>query len=166
MTSGPHKSDFEKAIEVAGVLLRMEGSRTMSRLRLIKLIYIANRRAIKELGRPILRSPIFAMKHGPVHDEVYKMISENHPAAGKWATFISRQGQRDLHLDKQPAVKKLSTSEIAILQKVSDELATLDDWSIADLTHQFDEWRRHYPDPTENTSRPIPLEDVVSVGSG
>lgn len=58
-------------------------------------------------------------------------------------------------------MKKLSTDEIAILQKVSDELAPLDDWSIAELTHGFDEWIKYYPDATEKTSRPIPLEEVI-----
>lgn len=154
-------SDVQKAVEAAGVLLRMESTARMGRLRLLKLLYIANRRAINELGRPILRGPVVAMKHGPVHSAVFDLIKENHVDADRWATFIRRDGPRNLHLVKQPPLGTLSKLEIEILQTVFDDLSGMEDYEIVDLTHSFPEWENNYPNKSESTSRPIPLEDLV-----
>lgn len=58
--------DVEKAIQAVGVLLRREGKRA-SRLRLLKLLYIADRISLQKTGTPILGSKVVALKHGPVH---------------------------------------------------------------------------------------------------
>jgi len=54
------KLDIEKAIQATAVLLRQEGKRA-SRLRLLKLLYIADRNALQKTGSPILGSKIVAM---------------------------------------------------------------------------------------------------------
>lgn len=155
------KTDVEKAIEAAGVLLRKESARRMSRLRLVKLLYIANRRALKELGRPLLASKVVAMQHGPVHSEVYSLINEDHPQTDRWASFIGCEGPRDVKLLKQTRTGKLSKLEVEILRRTVDDHATFNDWEIAELTHTFGEWDKNYPDRSENTSRPIPMDDIV-----
>jgi uncharacterized phage-associated protein len=157
-------ANIEKAIEAAGVLLRAEHSRQMSRLRLLKLLYIANRRAIKELSQPIIAGKSVAMKHGPVLSEVYDLIKEEHPSTARWAHFFARDG-RDVRLVKQPPVGELSTAEIEILQKISDELALMNDWEIVDITHRFGEWDAHYPNKDALESHPIPFEDIVRCAS-
>ena len=42
----PYRFNISKAIEAAGVLLREEPSRRMSRIRLLKLLYIADRESL------------------------------------------------------------------------------------------------------------------------
>jgi len=155
---------IEKMIEAAGVLLRAESSRRLGRLRLLKLMYIGNRRAIKELGTPIFVAQACAMKHGPVLTEVYELIKEEHSATDRWATFFARDG-RDVRLLTQPPIGALSRAEVEILQKVSDEVALLDDFELVELTHGFEEWDRNYPDKFANESRPIPFEEIVRFAS-
>jgi uncharacterized phage-associated protein len=155
------RDDVEKAVEAAAVLLRMESSRQLSRLRLVKLLYIAHRRAIRDTGIPLLRSEVVAMKHGPVHSEVLDLINENHRAIHRWAKFIKTDGPRNVQLIEQPSVSELSHEEIEILQRVSRELEEFSDWEVAELTHTFQEWDRNYPDKNANTSYPIPFEQVI-----
>ena len=62
-----------KAVQAAAVLLRNEGTK-MTRLRLLKLLLIADRKSIKEMGVPILGSKIVAMDNGPLHSEIYDLI--------------------------------------------------------------------------------------------
>jgi uncharacterized phage-associated protein len=159
------KLDVEKAIQAVGVLLRQEDKKA-TRLRILKLLYIADRISLKETGSQILGSRIVAMKHGPLHSEVLDLISGDHPDEPRWSHFFGIEG-RDVVLSEEPGVGKLSRREIEILNDVARQRLCESDWDVADETHGFEEWKKSYPDPTENTSRTISLELLIeSVGRG
>ena len=82
------KFNTEKAIQVAGVLLREEG-KSMTRLRLLKLLLIADRQSLRETGRPILGSRIVAMDNGPLHSDVYDLIKGAHNSAPAWSAYFT-----------------------------------------------------------------------------
>jgi uncharacterized phage-associated protein len=151
--------DVDKAIQAVGVLLRREGKEA-SRLRLLKLLYIADRIALRNTGAPILGSKIVAMKHGPLHSEILDLINGDHVDEPKWSRHFRSSG-RNIVLEDEPGVGKLSRQEIELLNEVVDARINLTDWDVADETHGFEEWQKTYPDPRENTSRPIPIELVI-----
>ncbi len=155
----PQKLDVQKAIQAVGVLLRREGKKA-GRLRLLKLLYIADRQSLRETGFPILASRVVAMKHGPVHSEVLDLINGNHSAEPIWSRYFRAAG-RDVVLSEEPEVGELSRQEIERLNKVVDLHAHLGDWEVADITHGFREWVEKYPDPSEDTSREIPIELMI-----
>ena len=148
----------EKAVQAAAELLRSESTRQMSYLRLLKLLYLAERRSLKESGAPILGGKFVAMKNGPLHSEVYDLIKGEHPEQAKWAGHIRKQGYH-VQLVQEPGVQELSCFEIQILREVADQWKDQDDWELAESTHSFPEWRKNY---VEGTSRVIPLEDAFS----
>lgn len=155
--------DVEKAIQVVGVLLRREGKR-VSRLRLLKLLYIADRIALEKTGSPILGSQIVAKKHGPVHSAMFDLIKGVHIGQPAWSRHFRNVG-REVVLDEEPEIGRLSRWEIELLNQIVDERIDLSDWDVAEETHGFEEWRTNYPDPSENTSRPISLESwIAAVG--
>ena len=159
------KLDVEKAIQAIGVILREEG-KVATRLRILKLLYIADRQALQASGTPILASKLVAMKHGPLHSEVLDLINGKHPDEPKWSHYFSNQG-RNIKLAEEPGVGKLSRFEIDILSQAVKDRLMRDDWCVADETHSFEEWIKNYPCPNENTSRPIPIESVIdAVGRG
>ena len=53
---------IDKAIQAAGVLLNEHQRGQMEYLRLLKLLYIADREAIAETGQPIVGSRVVAMR--------------------------------------------------------------------------------------------------------
>ena len=155
--------DVEKAIQAVGVLLRHEGKQA-SRLRLLKLIYIADRESLKKTGLPILGSKIVAMQHGPLHSEILDLIKGNHIQEPAWSRHFRSVG-RNVLLDEEPETGRLSRYEIELLIRVVDERIDLDDYQLAVETHGFQEWLEVYPDPKENTSHPIPITLLIdSVG--
>ena len=155
--------DAVKAVQAAAVLLRKERKR-MTQLRLLKLLLIADRTSIKEMGFPILGSKIVAMENGPVHSAIYDLIKGNHPDEPIWSKYIMTDGPRDVLLADEPELSKLSRPEIALLSRVSDDLAQRDDWAISTLTRGFPEWTQFY---REETSTEIPLEALIEgVGRG
>ena len=144
--------DVEKAIQAAGVLLRREGKKA-GRLRLLKLLYIADRISVQKTGTAILGSKIVAMKHGPLHGEVLDLINGEHAKEPTWSRHFRSVG-RDVLLHHEPGVGKLSRQEIELLNQVVDERVNRDDWDVAMETHGYKEWRDVYPDPEENTAHP------------
>lgn len=152
--------DVEKAIQAVGVLLRKEGKKA-SRLRILKLLYIADRTALEKTGSFVLGSRFVAMKHGPLHSELLDLINGEHIAEAAWSRHFRNSGKDVVLEGDEPDIGRLSRHEIQLLNEIVDARSNLNDWEVADETHQFEEWINNYPVRTENTSRPIPVEDLI-----
>ena len=152
--------DILKVAQACAVLLKSEPTRRMSRLRLLKLLYIADREYLKERGRPITGDRVAAMDHGPVLSRTYDLIKGTDIGAPTWGRHFRNLGARDVELGEDPGAGKLSRFEIEKLQQVASRLADLDDWSVAELTHGFPEWEKNAP--AKGASRPIPLDDLLA----
>lgn len=146
-----------KIVEAAATLLRAEACRRMSYLRLLKLLYIADRESLRESGRPIVGTRPVAMDFGPVLSEVLDLVNGQHADEAVWSEFIRKDGYA-VALEKDPGVLSLSRHEIERLTKTSEEYRNTDDWEIVKQTHAFEEWKNNI---TLGTSTPIPLEDMI-----
>ena len=122
--------DTEKAIQAVGVLLRRDGKRA-SRLRLLKLLYIADRISLEKTGSPMIGSKIVAMMHGPVHSAVFDLIKGVHIDEPAWSRYFRNVG-RDVVLEEEPEVGKLSRYEIELLNQVVDQRINLNDWDVVE----------------------------------
>src|SRR4051794_11299600 len=123
--------DILKVAQACAVLLKNEPSRRMSRLRLLKLLYIADREYLKERGRPITGDCVAAMDHGPVLSRTYDLIKGTDVAFATWRRYFRNAGPRDVELEEDPGIGKLSRFEVEKLQHVSERLADMDDWNVA-----------------------------------
>jgi len=148
-----------KAIQAAAVLLKQADNRCMSRLRLLKLLYIADRQSIAETLRPITGDNVKAMDHGPVLDTIYDLITRKSEDTPLWERYITQNGLRDHQLVIDPGTGSLSEYEIIKLNAVSAERAGMKDYDIADETHKFPEWIKNQP--PEGSWKPIPFQDVL-----
>jgi uncharacterized phage-associated protein len=148
-----------KTIQAAAVLLKVVPDRRMSRLRLLKLLYISNREALKEKGRLVAGDRMVAMKNGPVMSATYDLIKGADYAAPLWNKYFKSTGKWDVELIADPEVGKLSKYEIEKLQEVASRFENYDDWAVADYTHQFTEWQRNQPQG--NAVKEIPLDDLL-----
>ena len=147
----------KKATQAAAVVMRHRGKR-VTRLRLLKLLYIADRTAIKERGHPIVGGKAVAMNDGPLHSPVYDLIKGRHLAEPFWSRFITVDGPLDLVLSDEPENDLLSEYEIDLLGKTTDLHEGLDDFQLVVATHSFQEWIQHH---VPGTSKPIPMESIV-----
>lgn len=146
-----------KTLQAAGVLLRAHPFHVMSGLRLLKLLYIADRESLRETGAPITGDRAIAMKHGPVPSETYELLKGAHPRAGEWSEHFESIGY-DVRLAKEPGAGRLSRYEIEKLNEVAREWEDEWDWAVAESTHEFEEWQRNAPG---RSSRPIPVEHIL-----
>jgi uncharacterized phage-associated protein len=152
-----HFFDPEKAAQAAAVLLRFDDHR-MEYMRLLKLLYIADRESILETGRPIVTSLTTAMDHGPLSSDIYDLIKGEVKAEALWSRYIKTHGH-DAHLINDPGRGGLSKYEIAKLNDVSKRYEHLHTLALSELTHDFEEWQKNKP--PKGSSRPIPIGDII-----
>ena len=133
--------DVSKAIQAACVLLRRDGNR-MSRLRLLKLLYLSERKHLRQTGTLMLGGRFVATNHGPVHGDILALMNSEHMGVTFWSSQFHRIG-RDIQIDDQPGVGELSPFEIDLLNSISDQFLSMDDWELAELTRSFPEFKAH-----------------------
>lgn len=155
--------DPEKALQAAAFLLRREPGHRMNCMRLLKILYLAERESLRESGKPITGSRVVAMKRGPVLEDVLGLIRGQHRATPRWAECI-RADNYQLEMFNDPGVGKLSKFVTAKLEEVARRHQADDEWDMVEVAQQLPEWRRNDPG---DSSREIPLADILeAVGRG
>ena len=162
--------EIDKAVHVCAYLLSKTQSRTMNYMKLLKLLHFANRESIRETGAPMIGDDTYAMEFGPVLTQTCNLIrgvayqdaKENLP---KWAEYFDTDKGYNISLKTTPEeFGELSDYEIDLLDKLFALHEHDDGFKLAELSHDFPEWRRNY---VPGTSTLIPLEDIVeAVGRG
>jgi uncharacterized phage-associated protein len=146
---------FERTLQASACLLRLDGKR-MSSLRLLKLLYIADREWLAETGESITGDRACAMKYGPVLSNVYDLIKGNGSKAGVWDDHIHTEGYA-VELMADPGRGELSRGIVEKLTEVTERYRHIDDWELSERTHAFKEWVDHY----HGDSSPIPWQAIL-----
>lgn len=146
--------NLPKAIQSAGLLLSEFDGHCMEHIRLLKLLYIAERKSVQETAMPMIGSQLVAMRNGPLHSQVYDLIKDQTPDAPKWRKYFQQQG-RHIHRVKDPGVGSLSRRDVRILKDVLNEFRDIDTWEIVELTHDFEEWQQAFNRIPDSSSTPI-----------
>jgi len=147
-----------KATQAAARLLRNRGGR-MSYMKLIKLLYLADREALARWGRPITTDTYVSMKHGPVLSQVLDLITEGpNPFVGEtfWTKHISEPEHFEVSLKANPSGDLLSEAEDELLDEIFRKHGHLTRWQLVDLLHTLPEWK----DPN-GSALPIEFADIL-----
>lgn len=151
--AGHMRFNEQKVTEAAAFLLELRGG-CMHYIKLLKLLYIADRQALSEWGIPISDDNYVAMDNGPVLSQTYNLIKDG----GRfWSEHISAPfGDYEIELSKPLAIKKLSPAEEEILRAIFAEYGHQNRWKIVDFMHTLPEWK----DPG-GSSIPIATSDIL-----
>jgi uncharacterized phage-associated protein len=144
-----------KATEAAAHLLHLRGGQ-MHYLKLLKLLYIADREALHRWGIPISYDNYISMDHGPVLSQTYNLIRDG--GSRLWSEHISAPfGDYEIRLiGEKPMVQKLSQAEENLLDEIFEQYGHANRWDLVDQTHKFAEWH----DP-HGSSIPIDLKEIL-----
>ncbi len=150
--------DFRKTLQAAALLLRLAGKPySVNHMRLIKLLYIADRRSLQETGRPITGDNAVAMERGPVLSRMLDLIKQKHARSPEWGKYIE-SSYYDVRLIRDPGNGELCPYEVDTLEAVWNEHRSKDEWDLVQETHEFPEWKKNNPG---SSSKPIPLTDIL-----
>ncbi len=129
----------------------------MNYMRLLKVLYIAEREILAEASTPLTGSSVVAMKRGPVLEDVLHLIRGEHSATAKWAAYI-QVDRFSLEMIRDPGVKLLSRYVSRKLEEVATRYENFDEWAMVDVTHRLPEWQRNDPG---DSSKEIPLAHIL-----
>ncbi len=134
-----------KATQAAAHMLRLCGGR-MSYMKLIKLLYLADRAALLRWGRPITTDRYVSMDRGPVLSRVLDLATDGgDPGTPSiWASTITEPSNYEVQLREGAGDDELSDAEAELLDNVFAEYGKLSRWDLVKLTHQLPEWLRKY----------------------
>jgi uncharacterized phage-associated protein len=144
--------------QMAAYLLKKRGGR-MAYLKLIKLLYLAERKAVAKWGEPISGDHFVSMPHGPVLSQTYELIkSQSSPdEVSPWHDLIEEESYEVFLSKNIEDFDELSQAEMRILDEVYAEYGTMGRFQIRDFTHDHcQEWE----DP-HGSAFPIRLESIL-----
>lgn len=152
-----------KVAQMAAFFLSKTLDHRMPHLKLMKLLYISDREAVRKYGFPISGDHFVSMPHGPVLSNTLNLMDgdvESKPDG--WEYWISAKENHELSLSDQSATNEilfdeLSKAELKILDRVWNDFGRMGKWEIRDWTHKnCAEW----VDPL-GSSHPIDFESLV-----
>ncbi len=148
--------DFKKSLEASAYLLELAGG-SMEYVRLLDLLYMAERELLAEKALPLTGDLALAMSHGPVLSTISDMILDKNWQAPDWHKFIKRSGY-SVKLITDPGFEHLSACIIDKLREVHFRHYEMNLGEVIDLAQTFSEWKKNYPGAG---SAPIPLEAIL-----
>ena len=132
-------------------------------MRLLKLLYLAERKCLGESGGPMTGSAVVAMKRGPVLEDVFSLIRQQHAETPEWSKFFHTD-HYELVMVSDPGNLRLTPFIVDTLNSIATMHEEHDEFDMVDFTHTLPEWIKNDPG---SSSRPIPLKDILeAVGRG
>lgn len=149
-----------KATQAASFLLKANGGK-MNYMKLIKLLYLADREALSLWERPITGDSYVSMDNGPVLSKVLDKINSGKNRFGVksyWHEYISGPENYNIKLlRKKVEYDELSEREKELLLVVYQKYKKYNKWQMVDICHKvLPEW-----DDPHGTSIPIRIEDIL-----
>lgn len=142
--------DYKKAVQVINFFARKNGN-SIDKMRMLKLVYFADRYHLRKYGRMITNDQYWAMQFGPVASSVKEMAeleslcgTERHYAERYLAKGSGQQDEPLYIIKSLDGVDEsvFSESDLEALNYVWDQFSP-NLQHVVNITHQYPEWRRH-----------------------
>ena len=131
-----------KAAQAAARLLKKRGGK-MSYMKLIKLLYLVDREALRRWGRPVTTDRYVSMDHGPVLSTTLDLINLGPEPGMKspWSELISAPDEYDVRLQTEdPPDDELSRAEEELIDEIFSQFGNMSRWQLVEHLHTLPEW--------------------------
>jgi uncharacterized phage-associated protein len=148
-----------KVAQMAAHLLD-RGRGRMNYLKLMKLLYLADRESMKRHGEPISGDRYVSMDHGPVLSQTFNLIKgavkfQEHG----WSHWIVDNADYDVslkHKVSRGALDELSEADVDVLNDTYAKFGRMSAWDLVEYTHRY---CREWENPN-GSSIPIPYTAI------
>ena len=143
--------DEDIATDVAAYFIN-KANGSMPKLKLLALMYLADRERCNKYGTTITNDLIMAMKHGPTLINTYCLINGSIYDVDRWNDLIVCKDNNTVQLRKpltEDDSGHLSESYENILNKILNEFGNLEEEELIQYTQSLPEWKypKEYPTP-------------------
>lgn len=164
-------SDYKKATQIINYLLRKdERASSMEELKVIKLIWAADRYHLRKYARTVSGDTYFAMKNGPVgslvkdvaefSDNSFSKIDESDfPYLSSYFRYEKNNENAQLSSVNDVDYDELSQTDIEALDFAWDTFGKYNYQQLIEFTHLYPEWDKHRNKLQYNKREDIDLID-------
>jgi uncharacterized phage-associated protein len=151
----------EKKVSQMAAFFLEKGRGAMPVLKLMKLLYLADRESMDRYDEPISGDRMVSMPHGPVLSRTLELINGECSDTSDWPHWVTGRAGYEVGLAKHGPLNRdslgaLSDADIEVLADTWNRFGKLGTFEIRDLTHTMcGEWI----DP-KGSMNPIPPRDV------
>ena len=136
------------------------GKGRMNYLKLMKLLYLADRASMKRNGHPISGDRYVSMDHGPVLSQTFNLIKGAVQFSERgWNHWIADRADYDVSLKRKvhrEMLDELSETDLEVLGDVHSKFGRMGPGKLVDYTHRY---CREWEDPN-GSSIQISYENV------
>lgn len=136
------KFNLEKNIQILTYFTEKEGG-SINYTKVLKLLFFADKYYLRRTGKMISWNPYSALKLWPVASIAYDMITRPEDFdKEKIEEYIER---REYNITALKSTDKdyLAKTEIEALDIVYEEFGKYNYSTLCDMTHEYEEWRKH-----------------------
>jgi hypothetical protein len=128
-----------KAAQAAAFVLSRHGG-SLNYMVLLKLLYMADRRALIERGLPITGDRMVSMPHGTALSTVLDLLKAKIMIPA-WSRYVSSPNGYEVRSTGTSELDELSRYELSVLADIDDELGGKDWRELRQFTHDLPEWQ-------------------------
>jgi uncharacterized phage-associated protein len=148
--------DMQKAVEVILYIAKRIPEPTF--MKVLKLMFFADKTSLESYGRFICGDTYVAMEHGPVPSNSYDIMkaardSNNYGFAVEYERHI--KPSRDANLDE------LSESDIVCLDRIIELYGKYPAWHLRQISHDDEAYVAAWEQTGGKGSVPIPVENII-----
>jgi len=135
-------------------------------LKLMKLLYLAERESLRVYGEPISGDKLVSMQHGPVLSRTLNLMNGwDDQTQGGWSEWVEDRSGHELALRDPSMIRTpqqdllaLSDGDLEVLEAIWVRFGHMGQFALVEYTHSSacSEWE----DP-QGSSYPIPLDRVL-----
>jgi len=151
----------DKSVQVMAYFLSRLGP--TDKVKLMKLLYIADRNHFIQYGYPLTGSRQVAMDYGPLPSECLNLVDGGYqPDPGLPFRVLTVKDATVSLVTKTPKTDGITKEELATLNKVVEGFGSAGTWDLKKHTHKFPEYERVYEVGTSKTITYELLQEVYN----
>ncbi len=137
---------YKKATQALNYFARQSGGR-INKMKALKMLFFADRFHLRKYGRPITNDEYFAMNFGPVPSGGKDLVegSDFRPDVEKAyaGQFLNAVSRYEFSSVSEVEALVFSRTDQEALEYVWSHFGQHDEFKLAELTHEYPEWKKH-----------------------
>ena len=143
----PTSFDYKKATQTINYLASCTKSKQINIMRVLKLIWAADRYHIRKYGRTVLGDKYIAMRFGPVaskaKDLMERTIALQIDETKYRDQYIKRLNKYTIESINKVDFDFFSETDIEALKFAAKEFGKIEKFNLSNFTHEYPEWKKY-----------------------
>jgi uncharacterized phage-associated protein len=141
---------YKKITQIVNFFAFKNPGKKIDYLKVIKLIWAADRYHFRKYGRLVTYDKYYAMQHGPVGScsldlsKRPESLKAYHPEESAYSSkYLKKVDEHKIKSKKKPVLDFFSETDLEALNFAYENFNKMDTFCLRDLTHVYPEWLRH-----------------------